>query len=327
MAELRWNPLLGTWTIVAAKRQQRPNLKEDYCPFCPKDNPALPKNYEVFMYPNDFPALSDGYNGSLGIIEDGFYQKASAKGNCEVILYSSDHHLQLHQLSDTHIEKLMQLWKERFSFYKQKKLIQYVFEFENRGKEVGVTMYHPHGQLYAFPYVPQKIEQELSQSEKYFQEKGTHLFDEMIKAEKSDGRRIIFETANFIVFLPYFTDYPYGIFIVSKIPILFIDELNTSQLAELGKVIRDVCGMFDNLYGQTFPYMMCMHQGVINNVKWADQKDFYRFHIEYYPPLRAKGVVKYYASAETGAWAATNPRLVEETALELKTALEKYRSK
>ena len=327
MSELRWNPLLGTWTIVAANRQKRPNLRADYCPFCPKDNASLPQKYDVLIYPNDYPALSQGCEGSLNIQDDGFYQKADAKGDCEVVLYSSEHDKQLHQLSDTHVEKLMQLWVERFQFYKQKELIKYVFEFENRGEAVGVTMYHPHGQLYAFPYIPQKIEQELKQCQKHFNKTGNNLFDEMVKAEKADGSRVVFETGTFIVFLPYFTDFPYGIFVVSKIPVVYIDEFSIAQLNELGKVIQDVCGMFDCLYDHLFPYMMCMHQGVVNSSEWSGQKDFYRFHIEYYPPLRAENTIKYYASTETGAWAATNPRLVEETAIELRNALKKYKGK
>ena len=325
MSELRWNPLLGTWTIVAAKRQNRPNLSQNYCPFCPGDGKNVPSDYEVLAYPNDFPALSEGVKGDLLISEDGIFKKAEAKGTCEVILYSSQHEQLLYELSDTHILKIVNLWAERLEFYRKNPIVQYVYEFENRGHDVGVTIAHPHGQLYAFPYVPAKIEMELERCQSFYEESGQNLFQELIQQEIQAKVRVIFETKYFLVFLPYFTDFPYGIFIVSKTPVLWVSEMNDEQRLDLARVLKDVSGMFDCLYDRVFPYMMCIHQGVLNNNKWVQQADFYRFHIEFYPPWRAPEVVKYYASAETGAWAATNTRLVEETAIELKEALFKFK--
>lgn len=326
MSELRWNPLLKTWTIVAANRQARPNLPKGECPFCPGENKKVPKNYDVFCYPNDYPALSKGIEGSWSVPADDLYNKAEGKGNCEVILYTSQHHQQLYHLSDEHVLKLVNLWVERFVFYKAYHLIKYVYIFENKGEVVGVTMPHPHGQLYAFPYVPLKLEVELDNAKEYYTKNQRNLFQDMIDEEKRDGRRIIFETEHFIVFLPYFTDYPYGIFIVSKSDVVWIDELSSTQRLELGIVLKQVSGMFDALYDSEFPYMMCMHQGSINDERYKHQKDFFRFHIEYYPPFRAPNTIKYYASTESGAWAAANTRTVEETALELRAALEKFKS-
>lgn len=326
MSELRWNPLLGTWTIVAANRQNRPNMPKDFCPFCLGEGKKLPEDYEVLMFPNDFPALSDGIEGTWDIENDELYHKATAKGNCEVILYSSDHNKQLHQLSDEHVGKLVQLWVNRFEYYQKQSLVKYIYEFENRGKEVGVTMPHPHGQLYAFPFVPLKIETELVNCKNYYEKHGRNMLEDMIIEEKRDGSRVIFETATFLVFLPHFTDYPYGIFIVSKLPKVHINEFDLNQQNELGIVLKLVNGMFDSLYDKMFPYMMCMHQGTVNDEKWKDQEEFYRFHIEYYPPWRAPDTIKYYASAEMGAWAATNTRNVEDTAIELRNALEKFKT-
>lgn len=327
MSELRWNPLLGTWTIVAANRQNRPNMPKDYCPFCPGEGKFKTEHYDVCMYPNDYPALSGGVAGDFQIEGSELYQHADAKGHCEVILYSSEHERQLYELSDEHVAKLVHLWVERFRHYRQFPLVRYVYEFENRGREVGVTMPHPHGQLYAFPFVPLKIETELHNAQKYYQLHQKNLFEEMISVEQQDGRRVIFETEHFIVFLPYFTDFPYGVFIVSKIPVIHIDEFNAAQQRELGIVMKKVNGMFDHLFGSLFPYMMCMHQGALNSEEWTGQEEFYRFHIEYYPPLRAPETIKYYASAETGGWAATNTRNVEDTAIELRKALEDYLKK
>jgi len=326
MSELRWNPLLRTWTMVAANRQNRPLMPKDWCPFCPGPDKKVPSDFEVLLYPNDFPAL----NGlDLPAISEpssaDLYQTATAKGACEVILYSPEHDVQLHQLSTQHLSKLVDLWADRMAIYRSQEVVKYVFEFENRGPEVGVTMPHPHGQLYAYPFVPLKIEVELKNCKAYYQESGRNLMEDMLQTELTDGQRMIFETTHFAVFLPHFTDYPYGIFIVPKIPVLWVDEFDAAQRTEFGMVLRDISGMFDALFDRPFPYMMCFHQGAVNVPEWADQRAYYRFHVEFYPPLRAANAIKYYASSEMGAWAAANTRAVEETAIELRSALEKFK--
>lgn len=323
MSELRWNPLLGTWTIVAANRQNRPNMPKDYCPFCPGEGKKVPENYHVFVYPNDFPALSG--SEELALVNSGtLYANAPASGNCEVLLYSPDHFAHLKDLSMAHMQELVDLWAQRTEFYASKNEVKYVYVFENKGAEVGVTMPHPHGQLYAFPFIPHKIEIEQNRSKAYFAEKQRSLFEDMIAEEKQDGRRIIYENDHFMVFLPFFTDYPYGVFIISKSPLLFLNEMTKEQKNAFAEIFQKTVGMLDQLFQKSFPYMMCMHQGAVNSPGLEQQKDWFRFHVEFYPPLRAENTIKYYASAEMGAWAATNTRAVEDTAIELREALHSY---
>jgi UDPglucose--hexose-1-phosphate uridylyltransferase len=327
MSELRWNPLLGTWTMVAANRQNRPLMPKDWCPFCPGPGKQVPEGFDVHLYANDFPALHGLENPDIQESDSGMlYAMQPAKGACEVILYASGHEVQLHELSQEHLRKLVDLWAERLAFYRQQPVVKYVYEFENRGAEVGVTMPHPHGQLYAFPFVPLKIKTELQNGRAYFQKTGRNLFSDMLAEESRTGDRVIFETAHFSVFLPHFTDYPYGVFIVSKVDLLWIDEFTQEQRTEFGQVLRDVNGMMDALFNKPFPYMMCMHQGALNSPEWADQRNYYRFHVEFYPPLRAENTIKYYASTEMGAWAAANTRAVEDTAVELRTALLRFKN-
>jgi UDPglucose--hexose-1-phosphate uridylyltransferase len=323
MSELRWNPLLGTWTIVAANRQNRPNMPKDYCPFCPGEGKKVPDKFNVFTYANDFPALSGSEEVALQN-EKSLYVAAPASGNCEVLLYSPDHHAHIKDLPAHHMNELVALWAERTAFYASKKEVKYVYVFENRGAEVGVTMPHPHGQLYAFPFIPHKLEIEQNRSKKYFEETGNNLFDEMIIAEKQDTRRIIFENEHFMVFLPFFTDYPYGVFIIAKSALLYLNEMNAAQKSAFAEIFQNTVGMLDQLFQKSFPYMMCMHQGALNSPGLEHQSDWFRFHVEFYPPLRAENTIKYYASAEMGAWAATNTRAVEDTAIELKNALQIY---
>ncbi len=322
MAELRWNPLLSTWTMVAGNRQARPHLPHGECPFCPGSG-RVPDHYEVYKYDNDFPALSLR-PAEPEMPGDGPYQAAENYGKCEVILYSPEHHTTLPNLSVDHIGKLIDLLAERYVELAKDPKIKYIFPFENRGAEVGVTMPHPHGQIYAYPFVPQKIQVELNSCRAYYQSKGSCLLCDMNKAESAFAGRIIAENDSFLAYLPYFTDYPYGVFIVSKGHLGDISRLDRQARRDLAVMLKNITGAFDTLFDKLFPYMMCIHQVPVNAAEYAGAGSYYHFHIEFYPPLREADKIKFYASSEMGAWAACNPSVVEQTAVLLKQAYNRF---
>ncbi len=319
MAELRYNPLLRDWTMVASNRQQRPNMPKDYCPFCPGSG-KVPDDYEVLVYDNDFPALSQTPPDPDDVATS-LYQVAPAYGKCEVILYSPMHTATLPTLPVSHIRKVVDLWTARFQALSANPKHKYVFIFENRGAEVGVTMPHPHGQIYAYPYVPQKLRVELESCEIHHRETGHCLICDMNREETSDGRRMIDETSHFVAYLPFFTDYPFGVFIVSKAHKSAITDLSDEEKDDLALILKRVTSAMDALYDREFPYMMALHQRPVNGEDGESAKDYFHFHIEFYPPLRDKNKIKYLASSETGAWAPCNPTAVEETAVLLRAAL------
>lgn len=322
MAELRWNPMLKTWTMVNSNRQKRPDLPKDWCPFCPGDGKKVPAEFDVYKYDNDFPVFKQ--NPDVPTIEGNeFYKVAPNYGKCEVILYSSDHNTTLSRLSVEHIVKLINLWIERNNELSADSKIQYVFIFENRGEEVGATMIHPHGQIYAFSYIPQKLEIELNNCREHHTKNNTCLICDMNKEEAKFQKRMIFENTSFYAYLPYFTDYPYGVFIVSKRHLANISELSTTEKQDLAETLSKITGAFDKLFDKDFPYMMVIHQTPVNSSEYKHSDDYYHFHIEFYPPLRSKNRIKFYASSELGAWATANPLTVEETATELREALVK----
>ncbi|TCP24538.1 UDPglucose--hexose-1-phosphate uridylyltransferase [Scopulibacillus darangshiensis] len=319
MAELRYNPLLDDWTMVAAARQKRPNMPKDTCPFCPGSG-KVPDHYDVHLYHNDFPVLSpnppepDDVGGSL-------YQTKEAKGKCEVVLYSPDHNATVPDLSRDHMSKLFELWTDTFANLEKDPEHKYIMIFENRGEEVGVTMPHPHGQIYAYPFVPLKIRTELANTKAYYEKHQRNMFDDIIAEEKKFGKRVIMENDSFLAFIPFFTDYPFGVHIVSKEEKLAITEFTDEEKQALGDMLQQIVGGMDCIYDRLFPYMMTMHQRPSNS---GDVSDYYRFHIEFYPPLRDKNKIKYNASSETGGWAAANPTRVEETANMLRKAMKKF---
>ena len=325
MSELRWNPLLGTYTMVAANRQNRPHLPKDYCPFCPGSG-KVPEEYDVYLYPNDFPVLKQEPDKVFPFTSE-LYHNREAYGKCEVVLYAPGHHTKLYELSDEHLLKLVQLWTERFNVLKQDKRIQYIFPFENRGEEVGVTMPHPHGQLYAYSFIPLKIKTELDNCKKWYDTHQSCMICEMNKTELESGKRVLYENKDFVAYLPYFTDYPFGLFVVPKKHICTFAGFDLSTQQSLADMLKTITGTFDEIYQRPFPYMMCIHQGVVNSDEYKDCSDYYHFHIEFYPPLRAADKVKWYASSEMGAWAATNVVAVENSIEVLREAMTRYNLK
>ncbi len=318
MAELRWHPFIKDWVMIASHRQNRPQMPKDWCPFCPGSGNV--PDYDVLKYDNDFPALSNQPPQPDSVGND-FFKTAPSYGRCEVILYSPKHTATLPELSEEHVAKLVDLWTERFVTLSADEKIKYVFIFENRGEVVGVTMPHPHGQIYGYPFIPKKIQLELEAFREHSEKNGECLMCRFLEEEMSFGKRIIFENDDFITVLPFFVEYPYGVYIVSKNHKQNLTQMNPGEKRNLAKAIRETAGMLDALFDTTFPYMMCMHQNPVNT---ADNYEDYHFHIEFFPPMRSSEKQKFNASSETGAWAHCNPTAPEEKAEELKQAYQRF---
>lgn len=174
MAEFRYNPLLDDWTIVAGNRQSRPDMPKDYCAFCIGSG-KVPDNYDVLMYENDWPSMKPIPDEPDDISTD-FYKTAKSFGKAEVILYSPNHNDSIYDLSDEHVLKIVNLWQERFTAMKKDEHIKHVLIFENRGKEVGTTQPHPHGQIYGYGFVPLRIKVELENSKNIISKQINLLF-------------------------------------------------------------------------------------------------------------------------------------------------------
>lgn len=322
MAELRWNPLVKDWVMVASNRQNRPQMPKDWCPFCPGSG-KVPDKFTVYKYDNDFPALSQ--NPPVpDDVETRIYKTKPAYGKCEVILYSPEHTVTLPELPEPHIRELVDLWTDRFTEISKDENIKYVFIFENRGAAVGVTMPHPHGQIYGYSVVPKKLELEMASCKEHFRDNGSCLICDMMEDEIKDGRRIIFENEDFVTFLPFFSEYPYGVYIGAKRHFQNLTQMTEREKNNLANILKETAGMLDSLFDYTFPYMMCMYQNPVNG---EDASDYYHFHIAFYPPMRSKEKIKFNASSETGAWAHCNPTAPEEKAEELRAAHEKFLKK
>lgn len=321
MAELRWNPFIKDWVMIASHRQNRPQMPKDWCPFCPGSG-KVPDKFDVFQYDNDFPALSTT-PPTPDPVETSFFKTAPAYGKCEVVLYTSEHTKSLSQLSVSHVEKLVDLWIERFESLSKDDKLKYIFIFENRGEVVGVTMPHPHGQIYGYSYLPKKIELECEALTEYGEETQNCLLCDALAEEQKAGVRILYMNDSFVLFLPFYSEYPYGIQIASKRHFSTILDMNDQEKKDLAEIILIATGSLDELFDKPFPYMMCFHNAPVNMGKEIN----WHFHIEFFPPMRSADKQKFNASSETGVWSHCNPTAPEEKAIELREACAQYLKK
>ena len=275
MSELRWHPLLEQWVVVTAHRQGRPQMPGDWCPFC-----ALPEKYDVYLYPNDFPAF-DGY--------------------CDVVLYSPEHTKLPSELPVSQWEKVIDLWARRTAELEADPSVKHIMIFENTGEAVGVTMPHPHGQIYAFPFVPPRVEKELASVAK-----SEECLYCLIRAkERQNDTRMILKSANFDAFSPYFARFPYETCIYASRHVKSLSDFTTEEKADFAGILSQMRKKYDALFGFPMPLMMVLHQNV-------------HFYVEFLPLQRSATKLKYLAAVESSMWTFLEDVIPEEAAAQLR---------
>jgi len=298
-------------------RMDRPQMPKDHCPFCPGSG-KVPDDYDVHIYPNDFPTFATPAP-PLDFKGDDFYRTRKSWGACDVILYHPDHDKTIIDIEADHLEKIVDLWQKRYVELSGAKKVKFVYIMENNGESTGVTMPHPHGQIFAFPLIPPIISRELWYSQKYFEKKGACLHCDILKREVSENKRVILEDENFVAFLPFYARWPFELHLYSKRHLPHIGLFDTETKISLGLMIRKVVKTYNNYFGFLPGFIMAMHQAPVN--EGAD--DFYHFHVEFYPKNRSKDKLKYRAGCETGAGVFINDSVPEEKAAKLREFAEK----
>ncbi len=312
MSELRRNSMLGEWVIVTPKRGSRPFQDKDRsCPFCPGQDETQGE-WEVLTLENKYAALQpDEFPISL---DSDLVIGTNAHGYCKVIVESRDHNQQIEDMSPEQLERVSQEYLKVFKELDAKIGIKYVFEFENRGKAIGVSLNHPHGQVYALPFIPPRIQRELEQFKHYNEVHGECLICDSIENELKTKERVIFESDKFISLIPYGARLPYEVHIYPKEHVYSLEGLSGS-LREFGQVIADTIKRFDSIFDE-IAYTMVFH----TRPSGANY-DEWHFHVEFYPPWRDKNRIKYLAGVESGTWTYTNDSSPEEKAQELRNAI------
>lgn len=316
-SQLRFDPLQEEWVIVASHRQDRTHLPPtSECPLCPsiRDNPTeIPAaDYDVVVFDNRFPSLTSsriasGDGDLLGTV--------SSHGHCEVICFSSDHDASYALLSDERLMTIADSIVDRTRVLSALPGVEYVLVFENRGSEVGVTLHHPHGQIYAYPFIPTKAKRALDAAVRYRKMHGGCLFCAVAEAELEDGRRVLDETDDFVAYVPSAARWPYEAHIQPRRHVADMADLSQDERLQLLRLHSNTIRAFDGLFGEEIPYLSSFLQAPVN-----EARDLAHLRIEVASPRRAKGKLKYLASSESVAGAYINDVVPEHAATKLREA-------
>ncbi len=280
VSDKRIDPLTGDVVHVVGGRQKRPNLPSTGCPFC-VGGIESPEPYEVKSFPNRFPPLPDG--------------------RAEVVLYSPDHDKTFWQLGVEQGRKVVDLWAERSAELGARDDVAFVMPFETRGTEIGATITHPHGQIYAFDHVPELPLRKL--------ERGS-VFDE-------PGDRFVHESGAWRSWVPYAAAHPYQLRIAPTAPMRDLPSLGDADRTDLTRVLLDALERLDGLWGTRTPTMMWVHQHPFDGSDWPGA----RLHIEIISPWRDHDVMRFLAAGEMGSREFFNTIVPEDAAERLRNAL------
>ncbi len=314
MMELRYSPITDEWIMLSSDRQNRPVQPEkNVCPLCP-GGVEFDRNYDLAVFDNRFPSMKlDAPEADP--TDSPVFEDLPAIGKCEVVMYTSDHNTSLSKMPIGQVEKLVCVWEDRTREISKDERIKYVFPFENRGKEVGATLAHPHGQLYAFSFIPKRVQAMVDAREKYQKSHGTCPICDIVEAEVNHRERVIYEGDRFVAVVPYFARFPYEVHVYPRRHLSFFTDMTAREKFDLAVALKVVTSKYDHLFDEDFPYMMAIFQSPVN-----PEMDDMHFHIEFYPPKRDKSRIKWMASVETGTWAFINPSTPSKVAEELRNA-------
>ncbi|MUL49918.1 galactose-1-phosphate uridylyltransferase [Mycobacterium sp. CBMA293] len=300
-SELRFDRTTGQWVIIAALRQERTHKPAAaQCPLCPgptgltSEVPAA--DYDVVVFENRFPSLSEhpGFELPDGAAQFDVFTAAPGHGRCEVVCFSSDHNTSFAQLPAEQARLVIDVWRHRTADLMARPGIEQVFCFENRGEEIGVTLMHPHGQIYGYPFLTPRAAVMLQQADAHRKAHGTNLFSEMLAAELADGRRVIATNDHFTAFVPFAARWPVEVHIYPNRFVPNIVALDTTEADALTAIYLEVLQRFDRLYDMPLPYISALHQYTGREA----QREGY-FHLELMSVRRAANKLKYLAGSES----------------------------
>ncbi|MGW6736750.1 galactose-1-phosphate uridylyltransferase [Streptomyces sp. NPDC055013] len=302
-SEVRRDALLGDAVAIASHRQGRTyHPPADECPLCPSEGERLSEipdsSYDVVVFENRFPSL------------------AGDSGRCEVVCFTSDHHASFADLTEEQARLVLDAWTDRTSELSSLPAVEQVFCFENRGAEIGVTLGHPHGQIYAYPFTTPRTALMLRSLAAHKDATGgENLFDAVLERELA-GRRVVLESEHWAAFVPYAAHWPYEVHLYPKRRVPDLLALGEEARSEFPKVYLELLRRFDRIFdgrdGQDggknsageppTPYIAAWHQapfGTLEEFEGVVREDF-ALHLELFTIRRTSGKLKFLAGSESG---------------------------
>jgi UDPglucose--hexose-1-phosphate uridylyltransferase len=299
-SELRYDPLLDEWVAIAAHRQTRTFLPpSDECPLCPSTSersteiPAA--DYDVAVFENRFPSFS-GPDAPELTGPTPFTPTRPGAGRCEVVCFTADHDASFAALPPARVRTVIDAMAERTAALSALPEVAQVFCFENRGVEIGVTLHHPHGQIYAVPFVTPRTRAMLAAARRHAERTGgRNLYADVLAAERAAKERVVAGNEHWTAYVPAAARWPFEVHVAPHRPLPDLAALSAAERDALAPVYLEVLRRFDGLFDRPMPYIAAWHQAPVR----ADRELGY-LHLQVFSIRRAADKLKYLAGSESG---------------------------
>jgi UDPglucose--hexose-1-phosphate uridylyltransferase len=313
---MRYDATLDEWVTFASHRQTRTFLPPaDECPLCPtrdgRSTEIPDSDYEVVVFENRFPSLA----GSAPIDPEEDrppFRTRPGNGACEVVCYTARHDCSFADLTPERARLVLEAWIERTRELSTRPEVEQVFIFENRGESIGVTLLHPHGQIYAYPYVTPRTRRALQSAREHRETTGGNLFADLLAAEQT-SERVVVRDEHWTAFVPFAARWPIEIHIYPNRRVADVTELDEAERAAFGPVYLEVLRRMHGVYAMELPYIAAWHQAPVRT-----DRDLGYLHLELTSPQRAPEKLKYLAGSESAMGAFINDVVPEATAESLR---------
>ena len=327
-SELRFDPLTDEWIIIASHRQERTHLPpSDACPLCPSSAGKLTEipedDYDVVVFENRFPSLTSVSIDGAGPIDgaglaaptDALLDRRAGAGRCEVVCFSADHEASFATLTPARVRTIMDAWADRHRALSAMPGVRQIFPFENRGREVGVTLSHPHGQIYAYPFVTPRTRQMLEAARRYHGRTGRNLFADVLRAEEEAGERIVRQSQHWTAFVPSAARWPLEVHLYPNRAAQVLTDLTSAERDDFAEIYLDVLDRIDGLYGMPVPYIAGWYQAPNDT-----PPEHGYLHLRFTSPQRAADKLKFLAGSESAMGVYVNDVAPEDIAHRLRTS-------
>ncbi len=302
-SSIRYDALLREWVGIAGHRQTRIyHPPANACPLCPStasNQSEIPSpDYDVVVFENRFPSFSGaGESAAHGVLFDA----RPGTGRCEVVCFTSDHNASLSALPASRIRTVVDAWTDRTEALSALPGIEQVFCFENRGVEIGVTLAHPHGQIYGYPFATPKTAAVIASAQQYRSATGSSLFADVLAGERADGARVVAANEHWLAFVPFAARWPVEVHLYPNRHVRDLTALTGDERGALAEIYLEVIRRMEGLFDDSLPAITGVHQTPIH----AAGEDFW-LHLEVFSIRREVGKIKYLAGSESAMGAFVN---------------------
>jgi UDPglucose--hexose-1-phosphate uridylyltransferase len=334
---LRFDRSVGEWVTIAGHRQTRTYLPpENECPLCPSTAEHLSEipapDYDVVVFENRFPSFTAPPSAPPiptpqqpvqtaaaldGATEDsdpfGYPVEAPGSGRCEVVCFTSDHDAAFSSLTPRRVETVIEAWIDRTQFLSSLPYVAQVFCFENRGEEIGVTLSHPHGQIYGYPFVTPRTQRMLEAARQYHDQHRGNLFADIVASELAIGERVVTRSRHWVAFVPFAARWPMEVHVYPNRQVPDLPALTAEERADLAVIYLEVLQRMEGVHDDSLPYIAAWYQAPVST-----GRDLAYLHLEICSIRRAPGKLKYLAGSEAAMGAFINDVAPEEAARRLR---------